>query len=165
MKAYKILALLLTLSFTACTRTHSSSTTTPTTTNWFISQFGQYQSQDGVWQVSVPGAGQPFVLARGEYWDHVRTVAADGSTLATWTGAVTNGYTTDGWKAQPGWFVYIENQSRAWCYDGSNYLWLLQMKSNGSGAYGPRSFPCPVPPQVIARLSDSARNALYKGGN
>jgi hypothetical protein len=167
MRARIILALMLTLGFDACTRTHpSSSTITAITTNWFITQFGQYRSPDGIWEVSVAAADQPFKLVRGQYLDHVRTVGSDGSTIATWTGALTNTYATEDWKARLGWFVYVENQSRAWCYDGSNYLWLLRVDSDGSsGSYGPQSFPCPVPRQVYARLSDSAQKAIPKDGN
>ena len=166
MRARIILALLLMLGFNACTRTHSSSTITAITTNWFVTELGQYRSSDGIWEVSVAAADQPFKLVRGQYLDHVRTVSSDGSTIATWTGALTNTYATEGWKAQLGWFVYIENQSRAWCYDGSNYLWLLRVDSDGSsGSYGPQSFPCPVPRQVYERLSDTAQKATLKDGN
>ncbi len=166
MRACIILAFGFTLGFTACTRTHSSSTITPMTTNWLVTQFGQFRSQDGVWEVSIAGTNQPFKLVRGQYLDHVRTGGSDGSTIATWTGALTNTYASEGWRAQPGWFVYIENQSQAWCYDGSNYLWLLRVDSQGSsGTYGPQSFPCPVPRQVYSRLSDSVQKALIKDGN
>ena len=166
MRACIILALGITFGFNACTRTSSSSPTTAMTTKRFVTQFGQFRSKDGVWEVSVAATNQPFKLMRGQYLDHLRTVSSDGATIATWTGALTNTYASAGWRAQPGWFVYIENQWQAWCYDGSNYLWLLRIDSQGSsGAYGPKSFPCPVPRQVYSRLSDSAQKAVIKDGN
>jgi len=163
-RALALLSLLLMLALGGCTRPPSQTTTTIITTNWLVTQFGEHQSPDGRWRVSVPEANHPFKLGRGEYLDHVKAPMSNG-TVATWTGALTNTYSTEGWKAQPGWFIFVEGASRAWCYDGSNYLWLLQVDATGSsGSYGPRSFPCPVPPQVYARLSDSAQKAVIRPG-
>ena len=162
MRTFVILIFSLALFVTGCGPSRPRPTSKATTTNWLVTQFGEHRSQDGVWRVSVPSAGCPVELARGGHLDRVPSSLSDGS-VATWTGTLTNTYMPGGWKAQPGWFVFVEDASRAWCYDGSNYLWLLRMDSDGSsGSYGPECFPCPVPQQVRARLTDSAQRAITR---
>jgi hypothetical protein len=161
---YAVLVFLLALLLVGCAPAGTRPARTAATTNWFVTQFGEQHSQDGVWRVSVPSADQPFELSRGQYLDGVRTTNSVGF-VGVWTGALTNTYTTDGWRAQPGWFVFVEDESRAWCYDGANFLWLLRVDPDGSsGSYGPRLFPCPVPQPVYARLTDAARKAIARDG-
>ena len=158
-----LLPLLLAAILTACGPQRSRTAGRPITTNWFVTQFGEHHSKDGAWRVSVSATDHALELGRGRYVDRLATTNTDGMVLAVWTGALTNTYSTDGWRAQAGWFVFIEHDSRAWCYDGAEFLWLLQIEPNGSsGSYGPRCFPCAVPEQVLARLTEAARNAIGK---
>jgi hypothetical protein len=68
------------------------------------------------------------------------------------------GFTPDshGWTTHPGWFVFIENESRVWAYDGDRMLCLQTFTSSGNTSgwevrYG--DFPCHVPAEVFFRLS------------
>jgi len=148
-KKHFLLPLVVVLVLVGCSPPRSEQASAPTT-NWFVSQFGDHRSPDGVWHVSVPAENQTFRLTRGQF--------LNGGEIR---GKLTNTYSTDGWKAQSGWFIFVENPSQTWCYDGASFLWLLRMYPDGfSGSYGLRCFPCPVPPQVYARLSDSAQKAI-----
>jgi hypothetical protein len=143
------------LALAGCTPPSAPPTVTATTTNCLVTQFGEHQSPDGIWCVSVPAAERPFELTRG-----MRITNSVGVFL-TLKGGVTNTYSKENWRAQQGWFVFIEDTSQAWCYDGSNFLWMLHVDSDGSSSsHGPRSFPCPLPEQVYARLTDSAKKAI-----
>lgn len=73
--------------------------------------------------------------------------------------------TSSQWNAGPGWVAYIENDQRVWAYDGDRLLLLVEVErvdSNHSKLTksGPTRFSVSVPPQVVGRLSDTARNAI-----
>jgi hypothetical protein len=68
------------------------------------------------------------------------------------------GFTPDshGWTTHPGWFVFLENESRVWAYDGDRMLYLqtFTSSSNTSGwEIRCGDFPCHVPAEVFSRLS------------
>ncbi len=72
------------------------------------------------------------------------------------------GFTPDsgGWRAQAGWFVLSENESRVWAYDGDSRLYLAAFNPPGCAMYygifrGTNfdfDFPCAMPPEVISHL-------------
>jgi hypothetical protein len=66
-----------------------------------------------------------------------------------------------GWTAKAGWFVFLETEQRVWAYDGDRQL-CLNTQTSVDGAFypGPSGFPCAVPAQVLARLSEPAKRAL-----
>lgn len=68
------------------------------------------------------------------------------------------------WRAGQGWFAFIENEQRVWAYDGDRQLLLVEMERDGDHskmtASGPTQFSSAVPPQVLQRLTDEARNAI-----
>lgn len=155
------LGLILAVLLTACPQ-RSRVAVAPTTTNWVVTQFGDHHSKDGIWLVSVSAADYSLKLSREPSPERVAALNRD-NILAFSTDGVTNTFWFDDWRARPGWFVLVEHDMRAWCYDGADFLWLLQVSPNGSsGSYGPRCFPCAVPGQVLARLTDTARNAIIK---
>jgi len=115
----------------------------------FITTRGTNTSPDGIWRVAVSEAGDSLGVS------HHQLLKGEGWTNSVWT--------TDspqGWKAQAGWFVFIENESRVWAYDGDRYLSLLAVTPTWGSWYGPSRFPCPVPTEVLSRLSESARRAI-----
>ena len=161
MKTLSVLALILAVALSACGPQHSRLAGKPITTNWLVTQFGEHHSEDGAWRVSVSATDRTVDLTSGRYLDRVPTTNTDG-TVSFCTGTVTNTHRKGGWRAQAGWFVFVENDTRAWCYDGAEFLYLLQKEPNAWASYGAPGFPCPVPGQVLARLTDSARNAIGK---
>lgn len=90
--------------------------------------------------------------------------------IPNWSGT---GFTPDshGWTAHPGWFVFIENKSRWWAYDGERslilhvktwdesyhsftgavYFGTFQGSSGGESAFR-ADFPRAVPIEVVSRL-------------
>ena len=114
-----------------------------------ITTRGTNTSPDGSWRVVVSPADDCLDLSRHQ------SLKEEGWTNSVWT--------TDSpqrWKAQAGWFVFIENESRVWAYDGDRYLSLLAVTPTSGSWYGPGRFPCAVPTEVFSRLSEPARRAV-----
>jgi hypothetical protein len=113
-------------------------------TNQFVTTFGEH-SVGGIWKVRVPRA------------DRTVEVGAYGASMRP-----------DGWRAQDGWFVLVENDRRVWAYDGNLGLLLFDAIKNPEGSaagsfgsmQGPTRFNCPVPEAVLTRISDAARKAI-----
>jgi hypothetical protein len=77
----------------------------------------------------------------------------------------TNTVSSDSWRAHTNWFVFVENESRVWCYDGQASLDLLSESPVISAIFhGPCPFPCKVPEQVRMRLSDAVRRKITTAG-
>ena len=115
----------------------------------FITTRGTNTLPGGIWRVGVSAAGDSLDLS------HHESFKGEGWTNSVWT--------TDspqGWKAQAGWFVFIESESRVWAYDGDRYLSLLAVTPTSGAWYGPRRFPCAVPTEVFSRLSEPAQRAI-----
>jgi len=113
-----------------------------------VTTFGTNNTPDGTWQISVSETSAD--LSR-------KTVVHEGMSARS---TISPG----DWKPRPGWFVFAENESRVWAYDGDRMLFLDVETVNGSDVRGVNycnsGFPCPVPPEVLARLSEPARKAL-----
>ena len=111
---------------------------------------GTNLTADGTWRIEVSEsllAISRFSASRGEGW-----------TRSGWSTV-----SPEGWRPQTGWFVFVENESRVWAYDGNRQLLLQTETSNGnhsSGALYSSRFPCAVPAEVVARLSEPARHTL-----
>jgi hypothetical protein len=118
-----------------------------------IATLGTNTTPDGTWRIGVSETSL----------DLSRSAAAhgDGWTSSGWT---TTGFgTASPWTAHPGWFVFTENESRAWAYDGDRSLILLTYASSGrnssSTVYDNR-YPCAVPAEVFSRLSEPAQKSI-----
>jgi hypothetical protein len=111
------------------------------TRSMLITVRGTNTSPDGAWRIVVSEVDSSIHLSR-----------------LTPSGSVTT--SPQGWAAQEGWFAFIESESKVWAYDGDRALFLLTATPGLSGTYGPRSFPCAVPPQVFTRLSEPAQRAI-----
>ena len=111
-------------------------------TNQLITTFGQYLV-GGVWKVRVSRE------------DRTVEVGLDVASSKP-----------SGWRAQDGWFVFVENDRRVWMYDGDRGFLLYEFTrspTGGAGSWsGPTKFDCPVPEAVLTRLSDTARNAIKR---
>jgi len=125
----------------------------------FITKLGSTTiTSDGVWRVVVSPTGDAVDLSYNQS-------AQVAPSFEAWSTIRVPGPTADapGWKAHPGWFVFIENASRAWVYDGDHYLCLEIASGNGVGFYPtPRGFPCAVPAQVFSRLSEAAQKSIER---
>lgn len=57
-----------------------------------------------------------------------------------------------GWRAGEGSFICIENHQRLWVYDGRGDLTLFQRDPGLLGTFGPRFYPCEIPPLIVSKL-------------
>ena len=125
-------------------RTPSALTRPAETTNLLITTFGEH-STGGSWKVRVP--------------EEERTVEV------AWQGS---SQVPSKWRAQAGWFVFVENERRLWAYDGDRDLLLFEFTPSAKGGVysvsGPTNFGCLVPQMVLRRLSDDARKAIKPNG-
>ena len=117
----------------------------------FVTTPGTHTSSDGSWRIGVSESSL----------DLSRSIAhSDGK------GFTSSGWSTispQGWKAQAGWFVFVESESSVWAYDGDRKLLLQTETSSGNhstAATYSRGFPCAVPAEVLARISESARKTI-----
>lgn len=119
-----------------------------------ITVFGTHPTPDGSWKIGVSEDSIDFAHPA--------------------SGGV--GFTPDshGWKAQTGWFVFIESTSKLWAYDGNRLLWLYvethAETSSGCAIYPgvfratnfDSNFPCAVPAEVISQLPEQKQKDIQK---
>jgi hypothetical protein len=73
-----------------------------------------------------------------------------------------------GWKPRGNWFVFVENDSRVWIFDGGtklsmwNYVKLSESKS-GSTWHTASNLPCPIPDQIGKLLSNQVLQSIKIG--
>jgi hypothetical protein len=116
-----------------------------------VTTLGTNTSSDGTWQIGVSEGSLDLShsIAHGD---------GKGLKMSGWSGT-----SPQGWTAHAGWFVFAENESRAWAYDGDRLLILNTHTSSGNnstGAIYSSRFPCAVPAEVFSRLSERARKAI-----
>ena len=113
--------------------------------------FGEFSPSGSPWTVRVSDTGRTFQIS----------YHYDSGTNSS--GSITVASPSD-WRAKLGWFVFIENSERIWAYDGDQNLFLQVSIASKQGlkgtSYGSRTFPCPVPDEVLTRLSPKARKAI-----
>ena len=117
-----------------------------------ITVFGTHPSPDGSWKIGVSEDAIHFARpASGEV-----------------------SFTPDshGWRAQAGWFVFIESKSRVWAYDGNHQIYLEAKTAHGGALYYgvfratnfDSNFPCAVPPEVISHLPEQKQKEIQPHG-
>lgn len=109
-----------------------------------MTQFGEMSVRGTHWTLRISESDRELHIIR-----HIGPGTGDSS--------------VGGWKAKQGWFAFVENDKRVWGYDGETGLFALIVMPDdqgGTGVYGPGNFPCPVPNEVLARLSPDARQAI-----
>jgi hypothetical protein len=116
-----------------------------------MTTFGEVSRSDSPWMVRVSDADRKIQISY-----NFKTFAGSGTVTVS----------PSDWRAQPGWFVFVENSERAWAYDGDKSLLLQVEKPAKLGPkgthYGPNTFPCPVPTEVLARLTPEAQKGIKK---
>jgi hypothetical protein len=127
-----------------------------------ITDLGEHRVVGGVLTVIVSEPGGKLEVVRGKHFDDLTaTNPATAQITYSRNASLTNTISLAGWKAQPGWFVFVQNESRIWAYDGDQYLCLFAyLDEAGVATYGPHKFPYPVPKPVMQRLPDSVKNRI-----
>jgi len=135
----------------------SAAATRPTFRPMLITTPGTNTTLDGVWRVSVSKTSLELsrsMSGQGEGW------TSSGWDTTSWH----NEDRPEWWTAHAGWFVFLESESRAWAYSGDRRLILLAYTrlsgTNASASIYESRFPCAVPTEVYARLSEPARKAI-----
>jgi len=119
---------------------------------------GSSTSSDGTWRIGVSESAVDFTHM------NVNKVAP-GLTVSN---AVSTSYPAPAnstWMGHVGWFVYIENESRVWVYDGDRRLMLESVTINGNNSSAGACFdhfPCAVPVEVFSRLTAPEQEAVRK---
>lgn len=107
-----------------------------------ITKFGQFSPTGSPWVVKASADDRKLMITRRYAFGHT-----DVSQNVL--------------KAEDGWFAFIENDERVWVYYGGEDLYLLvALGTEGTAFYGTRHFPCPVPDEVLARISPAVRQAI-----
>ncbi len=134
-----------------------------------ITTFGTNTSSDGSSRIEVSEGSINFVNI-----DHLMPGFTESSAISP-----------QGWRAQSGWFAFIESTSNMWAYDGDKTVYLSVFSphapgrsgsagtfydgsffespdgNNYSGATGFRcNFPCAVPTEVISHLPEGKQKAI-----
>ncbi len=124
-----------------------------------ITTAGTSTSSDGTWRIGVSESALDFAhmnvnkVAPGLVVSNVLSTSYPAPANSTWT-------------AHTGWFVYIENESRVWVYDGDRRLMLESVTINGNNSSSGACFdhfPCAVPAEVFSRLTAVEQEAVRKG--
>jgi hypothetical protein len=116
----------------------------------FITTFGEFSPAGSPWTVRVADTAPELQIS---YHYHADATSSGASTVSP-----------SDWKAHSGWFVFVENNARVWAYDGARNLFLqvsiaAKLGPKGSSC-GPSHFPCPVPSEVLTKLTPEARKAI-----
>lgn len=121
-----------------------------------ITVFGTHPTPDGSWKIGVSEDSIDFARP-----------ASGGMSFTP---------DSHGWRAQAGWFVFIESESRVWAYDGNRQLYLDTETSNGNNSYGGiyygvfratnfnSNFSCAVPSEVISHLPEQRQKEIQTHG-
>jgi hypothetical protein len=70
-----------------------------------------------------------------------------------------------GWRAQSGWFVLVESESRTWVYDGGRQLLVYTETWDDKGlntTVSASDLSDSVPAEVLARIPESKRKAMSR---
>jgi len=135
--------------------TAHSQTSTSTVTNrpefhpMFINTTDTTHITDGRWRIGIVEGGKYVNLMFNE-------LTEDG-----WSASVWDIIEPDPWTTHPGWFIYVESESRAWAYDGDRLLILRTETPNKTATYT-SWFPCAVPSEVFSHLSEAAKKDVKK---
>ena len=159
MKTKFLLLVALALTVTAVMAVRAYQSNSPKAADMLVTEFGEHASPDGYWRVSVSSTDRTCVISHSFYVGDVPTDLK--GVVIPFDKNMTSSFSSQGWKAQSGWCVFVENDTNVWCYDGAENLWLTHKDVNGSmGCYGPNVFPCMVPNRIYARLTEAMRKQL-----
>ena len=116
-----------------------------------MTQFGELSPRGTAWSLRISETDRKLHIIRhyaGEHWK------SEADTLK------------EGWVAKEGWFAFVENGERVWAYDGDkDFFLLVEVGSNkGVAIRGPCDLACPVPEEVLSKLSPAARQLVESHG-
>ena len=109
----------------------------------FVTEFGEFSPAGTQWTVRVSKADRKLQLIRSDHFS----------------------VSFSPWEPKRRWFAFIENDERVWTYDGGNDLKLDTIRRTGETVHSVSydscgGFPCPVPNEVLSRLSPAARQIV-----
>jgi hypothetical protein len=131
---------------------HTQAAAPPPFQPMLITNFCTQTSPDGSWKIGVSEDSIDF--ARPNF------------------GGVSFTPDSRGWRAQAGWFVFVESKFRVWAFDGDRRLYLdSETLGGGSIFYGifratnfDSNYPCPVPAEVISHLPEQKQKEIQTHG-
>ncbi len=72
-------------------------------------------------------------------------------------GGIETAVSPSAWRPRKGWFVFVENDSRLWAFDGVDELLLTEVSADGGVLYDLESLSIMPPLQVMERLPEPIR--------
>ena len=123
-----------------------------------ITTLGTNTSSDGTWRIGV--------TERSLDLSHAISTPGEGWKNSGWT--TTGLGMASPWTAHPGWFVFLESESRVWAYDGDALLILeayTWSETNSSSTLYQSRFPGAVPGEVFSRLPDRKQKEVPSQGS
>jgi hypothetical protein len=153
-------------------------------TNAFLMKRKVDLQTEGPTAAARPPFHPMLITTFGTNWDGAWKIRVSEDSIEL--GDISFSPDSHGWRAQAGWFVFIESDwltlgvegaragvSRAWAYDGDRLLRLHSVTSNGSNSldgalyYGvfrgtnfDSNFPCVVPSEVILHLPEQKQKQI-----
>jgi hypothetical protein len=141
-----------------------ASTNNPAIGGQMMTNFGSFSAAGGRFTINVQAMGGKLEVSRRQHIDSLTvTNPANGEIAVAHNASASDTISLKNWPARTNWFVYVENESRVWSYDGKALLGLLvENDAGGSIIYGP--FPCEVPEQVRSHLPEAVRRKIKDAG-
>lgn len=100
---------------------------------------------------------------RGQFFEFVEIREDDDSgALRLWVGKANGVNMSVDQELTPGWFFFVESESRLWTYYGSGDLQLTTFSGSKSLGHAPFSFS-EIPPLVFSQLPEELKQELGKG--
>lgn len=108
-----------------------------------MTEFGEFKSEQSLWSIRVSAQDRTLHISR-----------QPGS------GGVGTSISPEKWRAQNGWFAFIEDETHAWAYDGDKKLMLVEVTPEKNTLYETETIPRRVPETIISRISQSTRDRI-----
>src|SRR5437867_11465034 len=130
MRYYIPVLVIFVLVLTGCVQPRRTTSSPIAVTNReFMTEFGEFTPPNTHWVVRVAPADRKVHVLRQ-------------------TGAATTDLSPSQWRAQIGWFAYIDTDDRVWAYNGDRDLYIVEATDNGARCFDITTYPRSVPQEV-----------------
>lgn len=103
-----------------------------------MTEFGEFKSEQSLWSIRVSAQDRTLHITR-----------QPGSS------GIGMSMSQSKWRAQNGWFAFIEDENHAWAYDGGEKLMLAEVTPEKSTLYETETIPRSVPDEISSRISEA----------
>ena len=108
-----------------------------------MTEFGEFKSEQSPWSIRVSAQDRTLHISRQPD-----------------AGGIGIRVSPEKWRAQNGWFAFIEDQTHAWAYDGDGKLELMEVTPEKSTVYETETINRRVPEAIISRITQATREKI-----